>query len=116
MVEEMSVFLSSTKDKKRLLDVGAHHGIFSLVFAVQNRDSRVVAIDPSPFAFGTFLYNINKNNVSDRILPFECALSDTPGKIRMFFEWEHAVAAPLAEDAEVSMLLEKTTGDFCASN
>ena len=37
MVKEMDVFIELTKNKRTLLDIGALHGIFSLVFAANAR-------------------------------------------------------------------------------
>jgi FkbM family methyltransferase len=88
-VAEIDTFLRLTKDKHRLLDVGALHGVFSLVFAAQGK--RAVAVEPSPLAFARLLYNIHANDF-DKVAPAECALSDRSGTLSMVYEWEHAVA------------------------
>ena len=92
MVEEMDCFLETTSEKTRLLDIGALHGIFSLVFAMQNSRRKALAVDASPVAFARLLYNIKKNDLTN-ITPIECALSDKAGTLAMHYEWEHAVAA-----------------------
>lgn len=111
MVEEMDSFLELTKSRQRLLDIGALHGVFSLAFAAQNPQRRVVSVDASPLATSKLLYNIHKNNMTGRVTPVECAMSDTPGTLKMYYEWEHAVAAPLSKDA-IPVEVEKTTGDI----
>ena len=90
MVDELDVFLANTLDRHALLDVGALHGIFSLVFA---RDSakRALAVDASPIAFATLLYNINRNAATN-VTAVECALSDTDGELEMHYEGDYAVA------------------------
>lgn len=99
MVEEMDAFLKATGGKARLLDVGALHGIFSLVFAAKG--GRALAVDPSPLAFSKLLYNVHKNNFTGQVIPAECALSDAGGSMNMYYEWEHAVAAPLDSVAKI---------------
>jgi FkbM family methyltransferase len=112
MVEEMDAFLANTQGKERLLDVGALHGVFALAFAAQGASRRAVAIDPSPMAFAKLLYNVHANKFAGRVTPVECALSDAPGTIPMFYEWEHAVAASRNPGVEVAGAVEKTTGDL----
>jgi hypothetical protein len=43
MVDEMNAFLTLKEGKKRLLDVGTLHGIFSLAFALPSNTRRVLA-------------------------------------------------------------------------
>lgn len=92
LVDEMNCFLEATKKKERLLDIGALHGIFSIVFAIQSPSRTVLSIDASPIAFARLLYNIHKNELSN-IVPVECAVSEKAGVLSMHYEWEHAVAA-----------------------
>jgi FkbM family methyltransferase len=110
MVREMDCFMEQTKDKKRLLDIGALHGVFSLVFATGVPFRRVVAVDASPIAFSRLLYNIHKNNLTN-VTPIECALSDVSGTLRMHYEWEHAVAAGTGEIDQKYLSVTKRTGD-----
>jgi FkbM family methyltransferase len=111
MVDEMDAFLSFTKGAQRLLDVGALHGIFSLVFAKQDASRRAVSVDPSPLAFAKLLYNIHANKLGGQVAAVECALSDSEGSIAMRYEWEHAVAAPLTPHDKLGATFQKTTGD-----
>ncbi|MBB5030972.1 FkbM family methyltransferase [Prosthecobacter vanneervenii] len=92
MVEEMDSFLRLTAGKRRLLDVGALHGVFSLAFIGAEPDRRAVAVDASPIAFARLLYNVH-HNAAGKVTPVECALSSQNGVVRMHYEWEHAVAA-----------------------
>jgi FkbM family methyltransferase len=113
-VEEMDGFLLHTQERQRLLDIGALHGAFSLAFAAHHPNKRAVAVDASPIAFGRLLYNLHKNRAGN-ITPVECALSDTPGTLRMHYEWEHAVASGTSSKAK-SLEIEKRTGDdLCAA-
>jgi FkbM family methyltransferase len=115
MVAEMDCFLALTKRKQNLLDIGALHGVFSLAFAATHPESRVVAVDASPFAFATLLYNIHTNRFSN-ITPVECAVSDSQGTLRMHYEWQHAVSAGTQCDSSNSLVVEKRTADdLCES-
>ena len=99
MVEEMDSFLALTADKRRFLDIGSLHGIFSLAFAAAHPEGQVLAIDASPIAFSKLLYNIHANRVANiQIL-------------------EHAVSAGTQDDAPDVMGVEKRTGDdLCESH
>jgi len=115
MVAELNCFLAQTDRKSRLLDIGALHGIFSLVFAARSPDRRVVAVDASPIAFARLLYNVHQNRLAN-ITPIECALSDATGDLLMHYEWEHAVAAKTDGAADKLLSVEKQTGDELCRN
>src|SRR5262249_12911497 len=105
-------FLRTAVEKKRLLDIGALHGIFSLVFASQGTDRRVLAVEASPVAFARLLYNVHKNEFQN-IEPVECALSDVNGVLRMHYEWEHLVAANTLPDAHSIEVPVKSGDHLC---
>jgi len=114
VVREMDCFIDRTRSCSRLLDVGALHGVFSLVFAAGDARRQVVAVDASPIAYARLLYNIHKNDLSN-IRPVECALSSEPGVLQMHYEWEHAVAAPSDRPGRAQLSVRKMTGDeLCA--
>ena len=115
MVVEMNRFIELTLDKQHLLDVGALHGIFSLVFSSTDPAKESIAVDASPIAFARLLYNVHKNRLSN-VTPVECALSAESGVIRMHYEWEHAVVAGTGVNESSGVSVEKRTGDeLCAS-
>jgi FkbM family methyltransferase len=47
-VEELVGFIEAAKSARALFDVGAHKGLFSLVFCAVNENNRAVAYEPSP--------------------------------------------------------------------
>jgi len=110
VVREMDCFIEQTRGKSRLLDVGALHGVFSLVFASLGADRKVVAVDASPVAYSRLLYNIYKNDLGN-VTPVECALSSESGSLSMHYEWEHAVAAKSDNPARKRLTVRKMTGD-----
>lgn len=116
MKMEMDNFLLLTKGKKVLLDVGALHGIFSLSFTRQNPGSTALAVEPSPIAYSTLLYNIHKNP-DCRICPYELALSKNDATIQMSYQWEHLVATNEEnQNASDALLIQAITGDkLCES-
>jgi FkbM family methyltransferase len=115
MVDELNCFIANTREKTSLLDIGALHGIFSLVFAASGERKRAVAVDASPLAFARLLYNIHKNEY-DNITPVECALSDAEGTLQMHYEWEHAVAAGGTGSSPTRLTTRKRRADeLCES-
>jgi FkbM family methyltransferase len=112
-VDELDQFRASTAGMSRLLDIGALHGVFSMVFALDNPSGRCLAVDASPIAFSRLLYNLEKNELRSRITPVECAVSDSSGTLVMHYEWEHAVAAP-SGDMSRKLKVTKVSGvDLC---
>src|SRR5712675_758840 len=57
MVLEMDCFVKYAYGKKRLIDVGSFHGIFSLVFNSMNKESESYAFEPSPDPFAVLMDN-----------------------------------------------------------
>jgi FkbM family methyltransferase len=108
-VEELDVFIANTSDRRRLLDVGALHGIFSLVFAADAPAKQALAVDASPLPFAKLLYNIHRNG-AENITAVECALSDESGTLEMHYEAEHAVAGPHTHGAD-PLRVNTETGD-----
>ena len=115
MAEELDNFITLTGDRKMFLDIGALHGIFSLVFAAKASSARAVAVDASPIAFARLLYNVHKNQLAN-ITPVECAISDTEGTLRMHYEWEHAVAAENNDLQKKYLSVNKQTVDKLSTN
>jgi FkbM family methyltransferase len=109
MAHELDVFVANTSDRRRLLDVGALHGFFSLVFAANSPTKQALAVDPSPLAFATLLYDIRRNR-ADNIIAVECALSNEAGVLEMRYDWEQLVAAPGRAGEDV-VRIERETGD-----
>lgn len=83
MTKEMDAFIKYAKGKRLLFDIGAYHGIFSLVFSRLNPDSECFAFEPflEPFVVLEKVCRNDKN-----ILCINTALSDKEEEIRMR-EW-----------------------------
>jgi len=111
MVEEMDGFLSMTRDRHALLDVGAYHGVFSLAFAASGQNKQAVAVEPSPEAHPKLAINIQAN-CHLKIRAENVALSNAFGTLDMGFEWDHAVVKQALNTADTrAIVVQKTTGD-----
>ena len=64
-----------------VLDGGAYKGETALWFAA-NGAGKVYAFEPDPHNFSVLLENIRKNRLSDKIVPFQKALSRSEGRLR----------------------------------
>lgn len=116
MVDEMDGFLRLAAGRSRLLDIGALHGIFALVFTKTSQDRSAVAVDASPRAFARLLYNIHKNP-DCRITPVECALTEKAGVLPMAYEGRHAVVAALdPRDASAGPVKADTGDALCETS
>jgi len=74
-----SMVLQSVRPGNVVLDIGAHFGYFSLLFARLAGDSgRVVCFEPTPSTYGILSGNIRHHA---NIEALNCAAGDTPGSI-----------------------------------
>jgi FkbM family methyltransferase len=88
MTLEMDCFIEYSKGRKSLLDIGAFHGVFAMVFAELNKDSKVYAFEPCQKVFEVLYHNaLSQKNIKC----YNRALSDGYGAIAMHEEWDHYV-------------------------
>ena len=104
---ELDHFLAKTMRRRRLLDVGSLHGVFSLVFAARP-GAQALAIEPSPVALKRLRTNCRLNPELD-IRVVDCAAGAAEGVIPMRFEWEHLVAG--GADAAKDMMIRVRSVD-----
>ncbi len=89
---EIQGFIKHSKGRTGFLDVGAYHGVFSIIFTKINEDSNVYAFEPSSKAFKVLEMNATYND-KDRIHLSRLALGDSDSEINMEFEGNHIVYA-----------------------
>ena len=95
MADELDAFLASSRDRRRFLDVGACHGLFSLAFAQGRPDAEAVAVEPSPLAWEVLASSL-RLNAGARITPVQAAVGAAPGTLTMRYAWHHLEASPEA--------------------
>lgn len=109
MVDELDVFIANTSDRRRLLDAGAYHGVFSLVFTANDPTKEALAVDPSLIAFPKLLYTINKNGAKN-VRAVESALSNEDGVLEMHYVWETVIAGQ-DDNGQPLLRIESRAGD-----
>ncbi|MGC9113371.1 FkbM family methyltransferase [Acidilobus sp.] len=72
---------------RSVLDVGAFVGDSAIYFALRGA-RRVVAVEPSPWAFQAAKKNVEVNGLSDRVTLLNCAVGRDEGKILRLTEEE----------------------------
>lgn len=87
-VLELNKFIEYAFGKSLLLDIGAHHGLFSLVFSDLNEHGEVFAFEPSTSPYEILEYNISGNS---RIYTANVALGDKTCSLPMKKEWDHFI-------------------------
>jgi FkbM family methyltransferase len=107
MVREMDGFIALSRGRKRLIDIGAHYGIFSLAFAA-NGGEKALAVDPNPAAVKVLREHAAKNP-SLAIDIEQVALGDRVGSIRMEVDNLHSNA--VIEHANRAVMVPQTTVD-----
>jgi FkbM family methyltransferase len=123
---EMKNFIEMTKDKKCLIDIGAHEGMFSLVFC-QNPDQVSYAIEPGLYGFQKMRELIYVNGKSDNIIPFNVFFGEENKEVNFYLEPNSNTVLTaydvqtekgfksdgISEDAVKHQML--TLSDFCES-
>lgn len=86
MTKELDCFIKYSVGRKFFVDVGAYHGIFSLVFSkISNGIS--YAFEPNPQNFKTLVFNAMPENV----VCYNLALAEVDGDVNMHEESGHYV-------------------------
>lgn len=93
MVRELDGFLARSAGCRRLLDVGACHGLFALAFTQGRPGAAAVAVEPSPLAWQILEANV-RSNPEARVTPVQTAVGAAPGVLRMHYSWHHLEASP----------------------
>jgi FkbM family methyltransferase len=93
MVDELDAFLARAADRRRFLDVGACHGLFSLAFTQGRPGAEAVAVEPSPLAWEVLESNLRRN-AGARVTPLQAAVGAAPGRLTMRYSWHHLEASP----------------------
>ncbi len=81
-------WIDSFEKKENLIfwDIGANIGLYSIYAGVKKDNIQVVAFEPSTQNLNLLSRNIAVNNLSERILINQIALTDTPNKFMSFKE------------------------------
>jgi len=118
MVRELDGFLAGGADRRRLVDVGACHGLFALAFTQGRPGAAALAVEPSPAAWEILEANV-RGNPGARVTPLRTAVGAAPGTVRMRLSWHHLEALPEdaagaadTEDGTLSIPL-RTLDDLC---
>ncbi len=88
-VHELDEFRKVAKSKKCFLDIGALHGIFSLVFLKESPEGTALALDPSPIAFSILQEHLQNH---PRAIAMHVGAGDKASVIRMSQNWHHYFA------------------------
>jgi len=89
MVAELDFFISRIQGEKSFADIGANHGIFSLVFLNLNPDGKVLSVDPSPLAHEIRIKNRDLNGMNSSMICRQVACGAEEGVVNMHFNWHH---------------------------
>lgn len=82
--EELAAFFAFAHPGMRLLDVGAHHGFFTLAaLRAGGAETKVVCIEPSSKALAVLRANMEANGASSRVQIINAALGESDGRLRM---------------------------------
>lgn len=85
---EIAAVSGLLSDGRTIVDVGANIGNHTLAFASRFPGSRVIAIEPQPFAFGLLAANATANPAATRVRPIHAAAGDRDGLIWARFDYE----------------------------
>lgn len=79
------LFLNSIEEGNVVVDIGANLGYFTLMAAKKvGRGGFVIAIEPEIVNYDYLMTNIAQNRLLNWVRPFNIAISDKKGKVRLF--------------------------------
>jgi FkbM family methyltransferase len=70
-------------NSRRIVDIGAHTGIYSLFACALNSSCEVFAFEPFPLIYARLVENIRRNGFESRIRSVQAAVSDADGTGRL---------------------------------
>jgi FkbM family methyltransferase len=109
MAQEMDNFLRVSRNRRRLLDIGALHGIFSLAFTARS-GTEAIAVEPSPLALTGLRENCRRNpRHSVRI--FDGAAGASEAQVGMKHDGIHLIGADLVPDGTEPHMVKVMAGD-----
>jgi FkbM family methyltransferase len=76
-------FARFARNSRRIVDIGAHTGIYSLFACALNSSCEVFAFEPFPLIYARLVENIRRNGFESRIRSFQAAVSDADGTGRL---------------------------------
>lgn len=106
---EMDTFLRVSRNRRRLLDIGALHGIFSLVFTARV-GTEAIAVEPSPLALPGLRENC-RLNPRHNVRIFQGAAGASKAVIGMRHDGLHLIGADLMQDGSEPSLVKIVAGD-----
>lgn len=84
---DYKIILQLTKDKKCVFDIGANHGLISLLIAAQNNEAQIYAFEASEAAVNIINHHIKLNNFAGRIKAINALIADRSGYTIPFY-WQ----------------------------
>jgi FkbM family methyltransferase len=115
MVKELDFFISQASRFEEFVDVGANHGIFSLVFLKLNPEGRALSVDPSPLAHAIRERNCSLNGMESSLISKQVACGAAEGVVRMHFNWHHLEVSGKGDETLESVTIPVIPlDDLCA--
>jgi len=87
----------------RILDVGAHTGIYSLFACALNPNAEVFSFEPFPFIYERLLDNVAINGFRQRCQPFQAGVGDIAGTARFHIAEDLTMSAVVETGGEVEI-------------
>jgi FkbM family methyltransferase len=115
MVRELDLFIKRINGTAVFADIGANHGIFSLVFAAVNPHGTAISVDPSPIASQILRKNLELNGLNDRVRHHQIACGASHGTVLMHYNWHHLEASQEGGQSSNDVQIEvETLDEICA--
>lgn len=90
-----------------VLDLGAHHGQFTLLASQLAPDARIIAVEPGPSQAVALRTNVELNRLGDRVDVVQAALGDRCGSATLHLDgsgsWGNTLFSPQLDGGSVSV-------------
>ncbi len=114
-LEELAA-LAAARKVDCFLDVGANSGFYSVMFAIKNLASRIIAFEPDPGNYARLMANLNANKLAGRVETTPLALGDTASEVTLYegAKWnrgESTISVPDQTPREVTFRVRQARLD-----
>jgi FkbM family methyltransferase len=110
-VEEMYGFIDASRSARVLFDVGAHKGLFSLVFCALNNLNRAIAYEPSPALSASARTLASMNEFENRMTVLDYAIGQIKTPMSVSLDSSEFIRFEDGESFNQKVQIEMTTLD-----
>ena len=120
IINEYEIEKLKIKKDDKIIDIGAHIGLFSLLVSKFCSDGKIFCFEPIKENFDMLISNMNENKLNN-IIPFNLAVTKNESEVKLFLNEDqsaHSIFQKSSKEVTVKSIsleniFEKNNIDFC---